>query len=144
MCGLQKPRGLTGLMCLLHGHSIRAVGLYVLGSSVPKYTSMGCRVTRPHGYFTGILGCREILAKWTKPPDATRMRGSGGERGLTVGTSLKGQSCPDTLVQGDPGLFYSWVSGGLTAFSACPREHQQITPTETETSSLCCALQQAK
>jgi len=93
-----------------------------LGFSVPKYMSVGCRVTTPYSYLSGILGCLEVLDKGAKSSDATRMGGSGGERGHIVGNiSTKDKAAPDVLVQDDPGLFHSWVKGGQRAFSTCPR-----------------------
>lgn len=82
---------------------------------MPKYVSVGCRVTTPHGYLSGILGCLEILAKWAKSSNATRTGGSEGERGHVMGNfSTKDKAVPYVLAQDDPGLFYSWVSGGQT------------------------------
>lgn len=89
---------------------------------MPKYMSLGCRVSTPHGYLSGILGYLEILAKLAKSSDTTRMGGSGGERGHVMGnSSIKDKAAPDVPAQDDPGLFYSWVSGRQTAFSTCLR-----------------------
>lgn len=66
-----------------------------LGFCVPKYVSVGCRVTTPHGYLSGmLLGCLEILAKWAKSSDATRMGHFGGERGHVMGSSLPRSKLP--------------------------------------------------
>lgn len=50
------------------------------------------------------------------------MGGLERERGHVMGNfSTKDKAVPGVLAQDDPGLFYSWVSGGQTAFSTCPR-----------------------